>query len=81
MSLVKSEYPQFALEESIFSCWYIIDDLHIAADATTDEETRTILYGMAKLYDIKFNKCFNNFEELLRSYYEYKSTFRSNRME
>lgn len=60
---------RFDLEQEILGCWSIIDDLKVLADTwdqLTEDQKQNILLGLMELYELKFNICFNTFEELLQ---------------
>lgn len=60
---------RFDLEQKILGCWSITDDLKVLADAwdqLTEDQKQNILLGLMELYELKFNICFNTFEELLQ---------------
>lgn len=61
---------QFELEQQILDCWGITDDLDILFEATLDaqlsrDKIANIVLGMKDLYNLKFEKTFNTFEELI----------------
>jgi len=70
---------QFDLEQSIMECWNIttdIADLHEAVlefPDWTQDKTSNVLVGLEQLYEIKFDKCFRNFEAFLKDYYELRN--------
>ena len=62
----------FELEQSILNCWSITDDLRVVSEKIFEDQkidrdqAHTILNGIAALYEIKFEKCFNDFEKMLQ---------------
>ena len=67
---------RFDLEQEIMECWNItsdIDDVYEYVmngngnELSTDERDRVanILLGISQLYELKFNKLFNTFEECI----------------
>ena len=64
---------RFDLEQEIFACWNITDDIGLLYEnvmerevpLTQDQMANTLL-GMQELYQLKFERLFNTFEELLR---------------
>jgi len=62
---------RFDLESQIMSCWQVTTDLSDVAEAILDgpemtqDEIANALIGMQKLYDIKFNKLYQQFEQLV----------------
>ena len=63
---------RFDLEQQIFGCWNIVDELKVLSEAvceknlSTDEVTN-ILMGLERLYQLKFDKLFLTFEKLVKS--------------
>jgi hypothetical protein len=68
---------RFDLEQEIMECWNItsdIDDVYEYVmngngnELSTDERDRVanILLGVSQLYELKFNKLFNTFEECVK---------------
>ena len=65
---------QFDLEQSILDCWKITDELdlirhNITEKGLTSMEVSNILLGMKHLYNLKFDQCFNQFEQFLKEKY------------
>lgn len=62
---------RFDLEENIMRCWNITDDIDLLyenvmeSDMTKDDIANALL-GMKTMYEMKFNKLWNNFETLIR---------------
>jgi hypothetical protein len=68
---------QFDLEQSIMGCWNIIEDLKtlqrvVMDKRISDDDTANILIGIEKLYQLKFEQCFETFEDFLKEYYTIK---------
>jgi len=68
---------QFDLEQSIMGCWNIIEDLKtlqrgVVDKSISDDDTANILIGIEKLYQLKFEQCFETFEDFLKEYYTIK---------
>lgn len=67
---------RFDLEQEIMECWNItsdIDDVYsyvMNGDGeltpTDRDKVANILLGMSQLYELKFNKLFNTFEECVK---------------
>ena len=63
---------RFDLESQIMSCWQVTTDLSDVAEAILDgpemtqDDIANALIGMQKLYDIKFNKLYQQFEQLIQ---------------
>jgi hypothetical protein len=67
---------RFDLEQEIMECWNVTTDINDVyeyvmngdgSELSTDERDRVanILLGISQLYELKFNKLFNTFEECL----------------
>ena len=62
---------RFDLEQQIMACWNITSDIDtlcegvLESDMTTDQ-IANILLGMKQLYELKFDKMFGTFEELIQ---------------
>lgn len=61
---------RFDLEQNIMQCWNVTDDINLLyenvmeKDLTTDQIANTLL-GIKQLYELKFNKLWDNFEKLV----------------
>ena len=61
---------RFDLEQQILDCWHIVDELKTLSEAVCDnnlstDQTANILMGLEQLYQLKFDKLFQTFEELV----------------
>ena len=71
---------RFDLEQKIMNCWHIIDDVKILneyvleSDLTKDQISNALL-GLEEIYQMKFDKLFRTFEELVRNKTIGNSTF------
>lgn len=56
------------LEEQILDCWNITSDIATLAESEvlTSERTKKVLEGMMILYDIKFDRLFNTYTQVLQ---------------
>lgn len=68
---------QFELEQQILDCWHITGDLDTIATAIMDhnydvDKVVNLLLGLKELYEIRFEKCFSTFEDLLSEFYNKK---------
>ena len=62
---------QYDVENGILKCWNIKDDLdllieHIAESEMSRDEILNILIGINGLYDLKFNKLWSSYEEMIK---------------
>lgn len=64
---------RFELEQDIMKCWNVTDDLDIVVKHVMETEKldrdmlANMLLGMKDLYHLKFEKCFNTFEAMIRN--------------
>lgn len=62
---------RFDLEQGILKCWNITDDIYLLyenvmeSEMSKDDIANTLL-GIHKLYEMKFEKLFANFETLVQ---------------
>lgn len=71
----------FDLEQQIMTCWNVVDDIDTlyeyvgdnefftGMDAKHTDEILNLLLGMKSMYDVKFNKLFNKFEETTKDFH------------
>jgi hypothetical protein len=72
----------FDLEQSILQCWNVCDDLNLLYSETmerprplTQDELANILLGMKLMYQMKFEKCFSEFEVISNHYHKYRKIY------
>lgn len=61
---------RFDLEQNIMQCWNVCDDIQLYLDMydNMDEDQKlNYLIGLKQMYQLKFERCFNNFEECVRT--------------
>ena len=64
----------FDLEQEIMKAWHVVDDidlLHenvIESDMSTDD-IANVLLGLQSVYNMRFEKLFNAFEEVCKQYH------------
>ena len=64
---------RFDLEQDIMNCWQIKEDLDTLLHAYMDgpkmseDEVANVILGLSSLYQLKFQKCFDTFEQLLKN--------------
>lgn len=62
---------RFDLEQQILNCWHVTDDIEVVLDYIANEENLdrdkvlNMLLGIKELYNLKFTKCFDIFEEIV----------------
>jgi hypothetical protein len=58
---------RFDLEQAIMSCWNVVEDIDVISEHFQEnDEVVNVLMGLSRLYQMKFEKCFNLFEECIR---------------
>ena len=77
--MIEESMKQFDLEQSIMECWNITGEIALLHEAVlehpewTSDKTSNVLVGLEELYELKFDKCFRNFEAFLKDYYELRN--------
>ena len=67
---IKAPLDRFDLEQDIFKCWHLVDDIDQLTELVMDRDASkdtisNILIGLSALYGDRFQKLMNNFEELI----------------
>ena len=62
---------RFDLEQQIMACWNVTSDIEtlfegVVESDMTHDQIANILLGMKQLYELKFDKLFNTFEQLIQ---------------
>lgn len=63
---------RFDLEQNIMRCWNVTEDIDLLYenvmenDDMSKDDIANALLGMKQLYEMKFNKLWDNFETLIR---------------
>lgn len=63
---------RFDLEQQILECWNITSELDLLTEAILEkdisrDDIANILFGLSGLYELKFDKAFNTFEQLIKT--------------
>lgn len=61
---------RFDLEQNIMQCWNVCDDIQLFLDMydNMDEDQKlNYLIGLKQMYQMKFERTFNNFEQCVRT--------------
>lgn len=61
---------RFDLEQNIMQCWNVCDDIQLYLDMydNMDEDQRmNYLIGLKQMYQMKFERLWNNFENCVRA--------------
>lgn len=61
----------YKLEEAIMSCWNVVEDIRTIYEfpdqrKMTEDELQNSLLGLMTIYQLKFEKLFDIYEQLLR---------------
>jgi hypothetical protein len=67
----KMEKTRFDLEQEIMECWNVtkdIQNLYYASESMTEDQLLNYLLGLEQIYEVKFNKLWNTFEQCIRKY-------------
>ena len=67
---IKAPLDRFDLEQDIFKCWHLVDDIDQVAELVLDRDASkdtvsNILIGLSALYGDRFQKLMANFEKLI----------------
>lgn len=69
---MNNQTDRFDLEQNIMRCWNVTEDIDLLyenvmenSDMTTDDIANALL-GMKQLYEMKFEKLWANFEQLIK---------------
>ena len=68
--MFKENANRFDLEQDIMDCWNItkdLDSLLLAVERGDEDQIMNIIIGLRSLYDLKFEKMFNTFEQCIRN--------------
>jgi hypothetical protein len=61
---------RFDMEQEIMDCWHVTDDINVLLEAVmekkpTTDQVANVLLGMHQLYQFKFERLFDTFEQLI----------------
>lgn len=67
---MKDATDRFDLEQNIMKCWSVTEDIYLLYENVMEkemskDEISNALLGLHQLYEMKFNKLFDNFETLI----------------
>jgi hypothetical protein len=72
----------FELEQSIMKCWNVVDDIDLLYKQSmdrpkpfTEDDWANILLGMKELYQLKFEECFSQFEDICGDFHKYRKVY------
>ena len=61
---------RFDLEQNIMQCWNVTDDIQLYLDMYDDmdeDQRMNYLIGLKQMYQMKFERLWNNFESCVRA--------------
>jgi len=61
---------RFKLEEQIMNCWNVVEDIQTVIDGVdlyNEDQLMNVLIGVKELYNIKFVKLFDTYEDLVKN--------------
>ena len=69
-----AKFDRFDFEQQIMECWHVTDDIRTVSEYLLDapldndreEKVANMLMGIEALYQVKFNKLFQQFEALIK---------------
>lgn len=76
----------FELEQKIMNCWSVVDDIDalyshlgdnlrfVGMSPAAEDELQNILLGLKSVYQMKFEKLWDEFEGICREYHTLKNT-------
>ena len=69
------KFDRFDFEQQIMSCWNVTSDLKDLNEAVVDsdltkDQISNILTGIEQMYQIRFDKLFRQFEQLIKEQHE-----------
>jgi hypothetical protein len=72
----------FDLEQGIMKCWNVVDDLDLLYSRCMEkpldqDEMANILLGMKQLYHLKFEDCFDHFENFTKEHWQMRNELKT----
>lgn len=61
---------RFDLEQGILQCWNVCEDIQLLLDSwdkLDEDQKQNYLIGLQQMYQMKFERCFEQFENCVRS--------------
>lgn len=67
----------FDLEQEIMKTWHVVDDIYLLYEnimekGMTDDDMANAFLGLKTLYNMRFEKLFDTFEEVCKQYHEFR---------
>ena len=60
------------LEQEFLRCWEISQDLDLLAEQYEDDDLSNKILGIKNVYDMRFNKAWDSYEDLVKEHHELK---------
>jgi len=75
---IHKKFDRFDFEQQIMACWNVTSDIRTVTEYLLDaplevgreDKIANMLMGMEALYQVKFDKLFRQFEQLVREQHE-----------
>lgn len=61
---------RFDLEQNIMQCWNVCEDIQLMLDqwdSLDEDDKQNYLIGLKQMYQMKFERTWNNFEAVVRN--------------
>lgn len=76
----------FDLEQEIMKAWHVVDDIQLLNENVMETNMSTddianVLLGLESIYNMRFQKVFNMFEDLCKEYHSMNTGYRDLRKE
>ena len=73
---IRVKFDRFEFEQQIMECWNVTTDIRVVSEylmdapleADREDKIANMLIGIEALYEAKFNKLFQQFENLVREH-------------
>ena len=73
---IRVKFDRFEMEQQIMECWNVTTDIRVVSEylqdapleADREDKIANMLMGIEALYQVKFEKLFRSFEQLVREH-------------
>jgi hypothetical protein len=74
----------FDLEQEIMNAWHVVDDIDLLYENVIETDMSTgdianVLLGLESVYNMRFQKLFNTFEDICKEYHAMRKENRTTR--
>jgi hypothetical protein len=74
----------FDLEQEIMKAWHVVDDIDLLYENVIETDMSTgdianVLLGLESVYNMRFQKVFNTFEDICKEYHAMRKENRTTR--